>query len=169
MPTRFQSHPTLGVAAALVCACAEPANRNPTQTAASNAAAPAAASATPLTRQVSDASLQWVPCPEIFPAGCEISVLQGNPAAPNADVFLRVPAGYAIPAHRHTSAERMVLVEGELAVQYQGAERQTLSAGEYAYGPAGLAHNAVCQSQGPCTLFIAFEGPVDATAVDALD
>ena len=43
--------------------------------------------------------------------------------------------------------------------------RQTFTAGHYAYGPAGLAHEGACKSAQPCTLFIAFDGPVDAEAV----
>ncbi|HYD88618.1 MAG TPA: cupin domain-containing protein [Vitreimonas sp.] len=147
-----------GVAAALLMAgllgCAD------------RAAGPAAAAGVeaPLTRLAQDAALQWAPCPAIFPAGCEIAVLHGDPAQPNADVFLRAPGGgYRLPAHTHTSAEQMMLAAGELAVHYQGAEATMLTAGEYAYGPAGLPHEATCVSAEPCVLFIAFEGPVDAT------
>jgi len=113
-----------------------------------------------------DPALKWGPCPPIFPAGCEIAVLQGDPAKPNADVFLRVPGQYEIPAHSHTSAERMILVTGTLAVTYKGQEPTTLRAGSYAYGPAKLAHKASCVSADPCTLFIAFESAVDAVAHD---
>src|SRR5262245_1446790 len=109
-----------------------------------------------------DSALKWGPCPPIFPAGCEIAVLQGDPAKPNADVFLRVPAKYEIPAHSHTSAERMILVTGQLQVTYKGQAPATLDVGTYAYGPAKLAHKASCLSEDPCTLFIAFEHPVDA-------
>lgn len=151
------------IALALAASCADPAGDAGPQ-------AQAPAGEAPLTRLAQDAALQWGPCPDIFPAGCEIAVLHGNPAQPNADVFLRVPGGYEIPAHSHTSAERMILVEGELGVHYQGTEEATLSTGEYAYGPAALPHSARCLSTGPCTLFIAFEGPVDATAsTGALD
>lgn len=120
----------------------------------------------PITRTVG-AGLQWGPCPPIFPAGCQIAVLHGDPARPNADVFLRVPGGYEIPAHSHTSPERMVLVEGQLNVRYKGAAAELLTPGEYAYGPAKLAHQATCLGDKPCTLFIAFEGPVDAEAFAA--
>ena len=116
-----------------------------------------------ITRTVA-AGLQWGPCPPIFPAGCQIAVLHGDPSRPNADVFLRVPGGYQIPAHSHTSPERMILVEGQLNVRYKGAAAELLTPGEYAYGPAKMAHEAVCLSDKPCTLFIAFEGPVDAEA-----
>ncbi|MDZ4741508.1 MAG: DUF4437 domain-containing protein [Alphaproteobacteria bacterium] len=114
----------------------------------------------------SDPALQWGACPPIFPAGCEIAVLHGDPAKPNADVFLRVPAKYEIPAHSHTSPERMILVTGELQVTYKGQSPATLTTGSYAYGPAMLAHKASCVSADPCTLFIAFEAAVDAQPYD---
>lgn len=121
------------------------------------------AQSSPITRSVAS-TLQWGPCPAIFPAGCQIAVLNGDPSKRNADVFLRVPGGYTIPAHSHTSAERMVLVEGQLTVTYKGAAPAILTPGVYAYGPASLPHKATCAGRKPCTLFIAFEGPVDASA-----
>jgi hypothetical protein len=120
------------------------------------------ASKTPVTTAASDPALKWGPCPPIFPAGCEIALLHGDPAQPNADIFLRVPGGYEIPPHRHSSAERMILVTGKLRVRYEGAPATTLTAGTYAYGPAKLPHQATCLGDEACTLFIAFESAVDA-------
>jgi quercetin dioxygenase-like cupin family protein len=116
----------------------------------------------PLALAESAADLQWGDCPAIFPPGCRIAVLHGNPAEPGADVFLRVPSGYTIPAHSHTSAERMVLVSGQLDVTYAGHPTVSLKRGDYAYGPAQLPHTARCNGAEPCTLFIAFNGAVDA-------
>lgn len=115
-----------------------------------------------VSRTTQDAGLQWGPCPEFMPKGCEIAVLHGDPAKPNADVFFRVPGKAEIPSHWHTSAERMVLVAGEMQVTYAGQAPTTLRPGTYAYGPAKAEHHANCTSASPCTLFIAFEGPVDA-------
>jgi quercetin dioxygenase-like cupin family protein len=128
------------------------------------ATAPAAEPA--LSRTIADADLAWGPCPPVFPAGCEIAVLHGDPAKPNADVFFRVPANYSIPHHWHSSAERMVLVSGELSLTYDGHETAILKPGTYAYGPPGAPHRADCANQGPCVLFIAFEGPVDVQTGD---
>lgn len=116
----------------------------------------------PLAIRASDPTLKWGSCPPIFPQGCEIAVLHGDPRKPNSDVFLRVPGGQRLPAHTHTSAERMVLVSGQLRVKYKGAAIATLTPGMYAYGPAGSPHGASCLGRQPCILFIAFEGPVDA-------
>ena len=124
------------------------------------------ASGPPVFRAASDATLQWGPCPAPLPAGCELAVLHGDPAKPNADVLLRIPGGYAIPPHTHSSAERMMLVSGRLDVRYQGAQSASLSPGHYAYGPPGLPHAATCMAAEPCVLFIAFEGPVDVKAFE---
>lgn len=114
-----------------------------------------------------DPGLAWGPCPPFLPQGCGIAVLHGDPAKPNVDVFFKVPAGSTIPSHTHTSAERMVLVSGELTVTYEGQKAVTLKKGDYAYGPAGRAHSARCAAGAPCVLFIAFEAPLDAVPTAA--
>lgn len=119
-----------------------------------------------LARTATDPALQWGPCPPFLPAGCGLAVLHGDPAKPNADIFLKLPGKAVIPEHWHTSAERMVLVSGELHVTYTGQPTTVLRAGTYAYGPAKLPHRATCVSTTPCVLFIAFELPVDGVPSD---
>ncbi len=114
-----------------------------------------------------DAShLQWGPCPAFMPQGCQIAVLHGDPAKPNVDVFFKVPARSKLPVHWHSSAERMVLVAGELHVVYVGQKPLIMRPGTYAYGPPRLPHGGECVSAVPCVLFIAFESPLDAVPVD---
>lgn len=109
-----------------------------------------------------DADLQWGPCPSFMPDGCSIAVLHGDPAKRNVDVFFKVPANYDIPNHWHHSAERMVLVSGELQVTYEGEGTQIMKVGSYAYGPSNKPHTAKCGDGEPCVIFIAFEEPLDA-------
>lgn len=118
----------------------------------------------PIARSANDAALVWGPCPDFMPTGCALTVLRGDPAKPNADVFFKVPAGATLPVHWHTSAERMVLIAGELQVTFVGQPPAVLRPGTYAYGPAKRAHGGACVSATPCILFIAFEAPVDAIA-----
>lgn len=113
-----------------------------------------------------DPSLEWGPCPAFLPEGCALAVLHGDPAKANADVLLKVPAGSSVPRHWHTSAERIVLVSGELVVTYDGQDPATLKAGDYAYGPAKRPHLASCAKGDPCVLFIAFELPMDAVPMN---
>jgi quercetin dioxygenase-like cupin family protein len=111
-----------------------------------------------------DKDIEWGPCPDFMPERCNVAVLHGDPTKKNSDIFFRIPENAMVPNHTHTSAERMVLVSGEMQVTYEGEDTQTLREGSYAYGPAQKAHTARCV-QGPCVLFIAFEEPVDAFAV----
>lgn len=115
-------------------------------------------------RAFDDPALEWGACPGFMPEGCAITVVHGDPAGDDADVFFRVPANAEIPLHWHSAAERMVLVAGRLTVRYDGQAPATLAPGTYAYGPARLAHSATCEGAQPCVLFIAFDGPVDAHA-----
>lgn len=124
--------------------------------------AQAPAPAEPTAARHDDARLQWAPCPDIFPSGCEVTVLQGDPAKGRADVFLRTPAGYRFPPHSHTSSERIILVTGEMEVRYQAREPISVRAGGYAFVPGSVPHAATCGNAGPCVLFIAFESPIDA-------
>ena len=118
-----------------------------------------------VTHTAHDAQLKWGPCPPFLPKGCAIAVLHGDPAKDNVDVFFRMPAKSTIPLHWHTSAERMVLVAGELHVTYDGQKTAVLKPGTYAYGPPKRPHKGFCASTSPCVLFIAFESPLDAVPV----
>lgn len=111
-----------------------------------------------------DPNLIWGPCPEFMPEGCQIAVLHGDPAERNADIFFKIPANSEVAEHIHTSAERMILVSGEMEVNYEGEEPKILTPGSYAYGPPEKPHSASCGDT-PCVLFIAFEEPVDAIPV----
>lgn len=116
----------------------------------------------PLTWTANDPKLKWGACPPFLPKGCQIAVLHGDPAKQNLDIFFKVPANAEIPRHWHTSAERMVLVSGELHVTYDDHKTTVLRPGTYAYGPTRHPHKASCKNAGPCVLFIAFEEPLDA-------
>lgn len=117
-------------------------------------------------RTMNDKDLQWGPCPDFMPQGCEVAVLHGDPAKENVDILFKVPANTDIPNHAHTSAERMILISGELDVTYEGEKTKKMLKGTYAYGPAKKPHTARCADSGPCVLFIAFEQPLDAYVVE---
>ena len=76
--------------------------------------------------------------------------------------FFKVPANTEVPEHWHHSQERMILISGEMEVQYEGETSQLMKMGSYAYGPAKKPHSAKCLDKGPCVLFIALVEPFDA-------
>ena len=109
-------------------------------------------------------SLTWMACPApLDVAGCHITVLHGDPTKPNTDILFKLEPGASVPRHWHTSAERMVMISGEMEVTYDGEETQSFKPGTYAYGPSNKPHIAKCKEGGdPCVLFIGFEEPVDS-------
>lgn len=115
----------------------------------------------PPTFTPADKGLKWGDCPQGLPKGCQLAVLNGDPAKPGADVFLKLPAKSKVPPHKHSSVERIVMVEGDLSLTYDGHKPLTLKRGTYHYGTAGAVHEATCLSAQPCVLFISFEKPVD--------
>ncbi len=120
----------------------------------------------PLLFSADHKKLEWGPCPDIFPKDCEIAVLHGDPAEKNTDIFFKVPPKTNLAKHRHTSAERMVLISGELHVKYDGSDEIIMKPGEYAYGPPELPHDAFCAAGDPCILFIGFNHPIDVFPVE---
>jgi len=116
-----------------------------------------------------DPALEWGPCPEFMPEGCELAIIQGDPTDNNADALFKLEPGTTVAEHWHTSTERMVLLSGKMEVDYDGQAPVKLEPGTYAYGPAGLAHETHClgkEGDDNCILFIAFEDPVDAIDVN---
>ena len=113
-----------------------------------------------------NSAVEWGACPAFMPDSCGLAVLQGNPKENNTDVLFRLRSETTAPQHWHTSAERMVLLAGQMMVDYEGQEPVVVESGEYAYGPPELPHLATCQSQEDCVLFISFDQTIDAFAVD---
>lgn len=124
-----------------------------------------AASENSILKAIDDSS-DWGPCPPFIPEGCNVALLQGDMAKANTDVVFKFQGGTEIPNHWHSSAERMILLEGELQVTYEGEATKIMKSGNYAYGPAKKPHVAKCISKDPCILFVGFIEPVDAYAIE---
>ena len=108
--------------------------------------------------------LKWLPAPDFFP-GCSFTILHGDLAKPNLDFFFKIEPNTEVVNHTHNSPERMILISGDLEVQYEGEDPVILKSGSYAYGPAGKPHKAKCLDNGPCVLFVAMVDPFDAKPI----
>ena len=61
--------------------------------------------------------LVWVKAPAAYPAGAEISVLEGDTSKPGPFTLrLRFPDGYAIPPHSHPIDEHVTVIQGTFFV-----------------------------------------------------
>ena len=119
---------------------------------------------TSLATTIDNKDLKWLPAPDFFP-DCSFTILHGDMSKPNLDFFFKIEPNTEVVNHTHNSPERMILISGDLEVQYQGEKAVVLKAGSYAYGPAGKPHKAKCLDNGPCVLFVAMVDPFDAVPI----
>jgi len=117
---------------------------------------------------IDNKDLKWLPAPDFFP-NCSFTILHGDISKPNLDFFFKIEPNTEVVNHTHNSAERMILISGDLEVQYQGEKPVILKAGTYAYGPSGKPHKAKCLDNGPCVLFVAMIDPFDAVPITKKD
>jgi hypothetical protein len=105
--------------------------------------------------------VQWSAAPPALPAGAQISVLEGNPAAKGpVTLRLKFPASYAIPPHWHSMTERVTVLEGEFYVgagdTLDRAASQLLLPGGFVSLPASMHHFAWTKS--PTVVQVSLEG-----------
>jgi hypothetical protein len=116
--------------------------------------------------------VKWGPAPSALPAGAEISVLEGNPAASGSITLrLKFPANYAIPAHWHSMPERVTVLSGTLQVgmgrTLDRAKSTPLHAGGFVSLPARNPHFVWTTT--PTVVQISLEGPFDIFYVNPAD
>jgi hypothetical protein len=138
------------------------------------AAAGVVAAATDSTQLVVPAgTVQWGAAPPILPKGAELAVLEGNPSEKGpVTMRLRFPANYEIPAHWHSTTERITVLSGSFHVgmgdKLDRAASQTLTAGGYLSLPSKMHHFA--WTSAPTVVQINLvEGPFDLVYVDPAD
>jgi quercetin dioxygenase-like cupin family protein len=78
----------------------------------------------------------WQPA-KLLPPGAQMAVLEGDPTKPGFFTMrLKMPDGYLIPAHRHSQAERVTVIEGTL---YLGEGDGSDKASAIALGPGSYS------------------------------
>jgi quercetin dioxygenase-like cupin family protein len=118
--------------------------------------------------------LRWGPAPDVFPAGAEMAVLQGDPSAAGEifTVRMRMPDGYIIPAHWHPTDEHVTVLQGTLMVGL--GDRYDPSRFVATLGPGGFitakAHmNHYVMAHGPTVVQVHAMGPFEMTYVNPAD
>ena len=80
---------------------------------------------TSLATTIDNKDLKWLPAPDFFP-DCSFTILHGDMSKPNLDFFFKIEPNTEVVNHTHNSPERMILISGDLEVQYEG-EKPCLS------------------------------------------
>jgi uncharacterized RmlC-like cupin family protein len=117
-------------------------------------------------------NVTWGPAPPSLPKGAEIAVLTGDPTKAGPFIIrLRLPAGYEIPAHHHSTTENVTVLSGSfhagMGDKLDKKGSQGFEPGGFASLPAKMNHFAWASS--PTIIQIEAEGPFDIVYVNPAD
>ena len=98
-----------------------------------------------------------------LPAGAEYHLIYEDPKTHAVQTLVRLPKGYALPAHSHSADETILVLKGKLVLELAG-KTETLAAGGYAVMPAGTVFALKAAGFGGADFLAAFNGPFDMKA-----
>jgi quercetin dioxygenase-like cupin family protein len=87
-------------------------------------------------------------------------LLREDPKTGAMDLLVRYPAGKKLNPHWHSVTERLVLIEGRVAVRIAGVDH-SVTPGGVVIVPPKEAHQLACVSETRCTFYIAWDGKLD--------
>jgi quercetin dioxygenase-like cupin family protein len=136
------------------------------------AAGPSASADEPAHVLLNPGDIKWGDAPPVFPPGAKMAVLFGDPAKPGLFIVrVRMPGGYIVPAHWHSSDEVVSIVRGSgafgLGDKFDRAQLHTLTTGGFIVAPA--KHNHFAMTKDGMIIQIAATGPFDMNYVDPKD
>jgi len=118
------------------------------------------------------AELKWMDGPPGLPGGATFAVKKGNPMAKGMfTIGIKMPAGYAVPAHWHPTDEHVTVVSGKVA--YGMSDRLNLAQAQGA-GPGDQVvmkakeHHWVLTAEG-AEVEVSAMGPFQITYVNPAD
>jgi uncharacterized RmlC-like cupin family protein len=117
-------------------------------------------------------TLKWGEAPSVLPKGAQLAVITGDPGKVGSYVIrVKVPAGYQIPAHWHSTAENLTVLSGTVNVG-MGAKLDkrtstSLEVGSFTYLPPKMDH--FLWTSAPAVFQIHAEGPFDIVYVNPND
>lgn len=100
--------------------------------------------------------LKW----ESAAGGSQSATLREDPATGALELFARYPAGHVFPPHWHSANERIVLVEGRMAIE-DGTARRFIEPGGYAYLPAHQVQKMTCAPESRCSFYVFWDARLD--------
>ncbi|MCU1235109.1 MAG: Cupin 2, conserved barrel domain protein [Candidatus Solibacter sp.] len=95
------------------------------------------------------------------PPGSENVFLRQDAQTGGMELLVRYPAGHVFAPHWHSVNERIVVLEGQLAVKVGSGPEKLLEAGGFAFLPAKEVQRLACTSKTRCTFYIQWDGKLD--------
>ena len=93
-------------------------------------------------------------------SGSESVTLREDSKTGATELLARYPAGHVFPPHWHNGNERIVLIEGRIAIE-DGPAKRFIEPGGYAYLPAHQVQKMTCASETRCSFYVFWDAPLD--------
>jgi len=108
--------------------------------------------------------VEWAPLElKGFDPGAEVAVLRGD-LAHGSELIVRVPAGYLIPNHNHTSAETYIWLKGTYTyIDGQSGQSAPMSGQGFISLPGNTPPHAIVCGDNPCVFYLRYPRPFDHT------
>jgi len=96
-----------------------------------------------------------------FKPGAEVAVLRGD-FAHGSELIVRVPAGYLIPNHNHTSAETYIWLKGAYTyIDGESGQSAPMSELGFISLPGNTLPHAIVCGDAPCIFYLRYPRPFD--------
>ena len=105
----------------------------------------------------------WAPLNvEGLKKGADVAVLRGDLSKGDAEILLRLPSGYIVPNHSHTSDEVYVWLSGAFTLIAHDGTRTEFAGPAYISFPGSAPpHGLECGKSAPCILYLRYSRPFD--------
>jgi len=116
---------------------------------------------------VSGADLVWFDLDPKNAPGVQLATVWGDPVAGAFGAFMRLPAGFDSPLHRHTHPMKVVFVSGTYIQEPDGAPVVQLGPGSFMMQPGGnYRHRTSCGTNSDCVFFVESAGAFDMIVME---
>lgn len=114
-----------------------------------------------LVAQLADA--RWIPAQKLdakMPAGAEVALIGADPVSTGPTTYVRMKAGYKLPAHWHMHHEYSTMIAGRGVFVVDG-KKISSSPGTFVIVPSKAKHEFSCDAGADCVLVVRRSGPTD--------
>ena len=115
-------------------------------------------------RYVDSRASTWRPCQGL--PGCEFLPLRGDASREASEAIFRLAAGVSFPKHWHTSAEHILVIEGQLKMKLENGDHYSVGPDTFLYNPAGMIHWGSCGEEQACVYYVYDDQPYDIHLVE---
>jgi hypothetical protein len=106
--------------------------------------------------------LKWTDLDPTGAPGVRIALLWGDHTRGAFGAFFKLPAGFAVPLHRHTHDMKLITVSGTYIQGPEGKAEFRLAPGSYLLQPGGdYRHTTSCHTVSDCVFFVESDGAFD--------